>query len=70
MEITQNDRERIEAAVKEAEGKTSGEIVPLVVERSGAYDSLRPRATLLGAMLGALVGLVVSVYADPKCRQF
>ena len=70
MEITQSDRERIEAAVKEAEGKTSGEIVPLVVERSGAYDSLRPRATLLGAMLGALVGLVGLSVQIPSADSF
>ena len=70
MEITQSDRERIEAAVKEAEGKTSGEIVPLVVERSGAYDSLRPRATLLGAMLGALVGLVGLGVQIPSADSF
>ena len=57
MEITEQDRTQIEEAVKEAEGKTSGEIVPLVVQRSGNYDSLKPRATLMGAMLGAIVAL-------------
>ena len=70
MEITQRDREQIEAAVKEAEGKTSGEIVPLVVERSSGYDSLRPRATLLGATFGALVGLAYIVAQIPSADSF
>jgi len=40
-----DEKERIEAAVREAEGRTSGEIVPLVVNESYHY----PRAEILGA---------------------
>ncbi|MCG3118341.1 MAG: hypothetical protein ALAOOOJD_00520 [bacterium] len=51
------DRDRITAAVHAAEGKTSGEIVPYVVERSDNYEDAAWRAALLFAFaaLGALV---------------
>lgn len=51
------DRDRIAAAVRAAEGKTSGEIVPYVVERSDNYEDAAWRAALLFAFaaLGALV---------------
>ena len=70
MEITEQDRTQIEEAVKEAEGKTSGEIVPLVVQRSGNYDSLKPRATLMGAMLGAIVSLVIVILQLPSADSY
>jgi len=50
----ETDRAAIEAAVKEAEGRTSGEIVPVAVGRSGDY----PQAAWSGALLGALTGAV------------
>jgi putative membrane protein len=55
--FTQSDRERITAAVQAAEGKTAGEIVPYVVERSDNYEDAAWRAALLFAFaaLGALV---------------
>ena len=70
MEITEQDRTQIEEAVKEAEGKTSGEIVPLVVQRSGHYDSLKPRATLMGAMLGAIISLVIVILQLPSADSY
>jgi putative membrane protein len=53
------DKARIEAAVKSAEQKTSGEIVPYVVEISDFYDVAEWRAAgLLGVIaLGAFVGV-------------
>jgi putative membrane protein len=54
--LTQEERERIVAAVKEVEKTTSGEIVPFVASSSYGY----PRATLAGA-LG--LGLAVAVAA-------
>lgn len=36
--LSQSDLDRISAAVKEAEAKTSGEIVPYVVEQSDPYE--------------------------------
>ena len=43
------DLERIKAAVKEAESKISGEIVPVFVEKSGIYSLANYRAAMLGA---------------------
>jgi len=55
--LTAEERQQIEAAVKAAEAKTSGEIVPLLVEASYEY----PRAELIGAgSLGLAVGLLGS----------
>lgn len=51
------DRARIQAAVVEAEGKTSGEIVPYVVERSDGYEAAEWRG---GALLGCTVGLLIA----------
>jgi putative membrane protein len=36
--FSQQDLERIKAAVRTAEDKISGEIVPVFVERSGTYS--------------------------------
>jgi putative membrane protein len=41
--------ERIKAAVKQAESKISGEIVPVFVEKSGHYTIANYRAGVLGA---------------------
>ncbi|RPH35344.1 hypothetical protein EHM92_06340, partial [bacterium] len=43
------DRERITAAVRQAESKTSGEIVPYVIGRSDSYEEAEWRC---GALLG------------------
>lgn len=51
------EKQRIEDAVKTAESKTSGEIVPMVVDDSYEY----PRAELIGAgTLALATGLLVS----------
>ena len=44
------EKERIEAAVREAESRTSGEIVPMVVDQSYGY----PRAEIIGSGLFSL----------------
>lgn len=36
--FSETEQERIQEAVREAEARTSGEIVPFVVQRSGSYD--------------------------------
>ncbi len=53
------ERERIEAAVAEAEGRTSGEIVPMVVDQSYDY----PRAEIVGAGFFALATAVTASWA-------
>ncbi|MBL7860763.1 MAG: TPM domain-containing protein [Cyclobacteriaceae bacterium] len=45
------DLERIRTAVKEAESKISGEIVPVFVEKSSLYTIANYRAALIGAAL-------------------
>lgn len=46
-----DDLERIKRAVKDAESKISGEIVPVFVEKSSLYTIANYRAALLGAVL-------------------
>jgi len=48
--FTTGEKARIEAAVREAESRTSGEIVPMVVDQSYGY----PRAEIIGAGLFSL----------------
>jgi putative membrane protein len=48
--FTNQELERIKAAVREAESKISGEIVPVFVEKSGIYTQATYRAALFGAM--------------------
>ncbi len=55
--LSDADLDRIRAAVAEAERRTSGEIVPYLVERSGSY----PAAVWRGASLAALATMLVAV---------
>jgi putative membrane protein len=49
--FSQQDLERIKDAVKEAESKISGEIVPVFVEKSSHYTIANFRAALMGSAL-------------------
>jgi putative membrane protein len=49
--FSNQELERIKAAVREAESKISGEIVPVFVEKSGFYSVANYRAALLGASI-------------------
>jgi putative membrane protein len=60
--FTDQDFERIKAAVKEAESKISGEIVPVFVERSGFYTIANYRGALIGASLFFLIIIVLDRY--------
>ena len=51
--------ERIRAAVNDAEGRTSGEIVPYVVGSSDTYAGAVWLSALLGALAGPLAALAV-----------
>lgn len=58
------DRERIREAVAAAERRTSGEIVPYVVRKSGDYDVALWRASAAGAVsAGALALGIAAIYA-------
>jgi len=53
------DLERIKQAVRDAESKISGEIVPVFVEKSGHYAIANYRAALIGA---AFVFLLIIIF--------
>lgn len=57
--FNENDLQRIREAVAAAEGRTSGEIVPYVAERSGQYDV----AVWRGAALLAVLAMAAAVLA-------
>jgi len=54
------DLQRIKVAVKNAEDKISGEIVPVIVDRSGPYSI----ANYKGSLIGAAVCFVVMILLD------
>ncbi|GEJ55324.1 TPM domain-containing protein [Anaeromyxobacter diazotrophicus] len=54
-------RARVEAAVREAEARSAGQIVPVVVERSDGYPEARFRGALLAAALATALVLVLHV---------
>lgn len=56
------DLERIKSAVKTAEDKISGEIVPVFVERSGFYSIANYRGALVTASLTFIVIILIDRY--------
>jgi putative membrane protein len=60
QKFTEADLQRIKAAVKEAENKISGEIVPVFVERSGLYAT----ATYRGALFLAAFSFIFMILVD------
>ena len=60
--FSEADRERIAAAVKAAEGRTAGEIVPYVVERSDDYEVALWRGGAATSVLVLTVLLLLRVF--------
>src|SRR5882672_10982293 len=60
--FTDQDFERIKGAVKEAESKISGEIVPVFVERSGFYTIANYRAGMIGTSFFFLIIILLDRY--------
>jgi putative membrane protein len=56
--FSEEDQNRIKAAVKQAEEKISGEIVPVFVEQSGVYTIAQYRGALIAAAI-TFVGIVI-----------
>lgn len=54
-------RERIAEAVRRAEAKSRGEIVPVVVDRSDAYPEAQDRAGILGLGVATLAVLLLPI---------
>jgi putative membrane protein len=57
--FSEADLEAIRATVREAEARTSGEIVPYVVDRSDEYTSAAWKGAALGALLAPLIALAI-----------
>jgi len=57
--FSENERERIRQAVIAAEQKTSGEIVPMIVNSSGCYMEIEMTGLALGLVIGTLAGLTL-----------
>jgi putative membrane protein len=60
--FTDENKKRIHDAVARAEARTSGEIVPVVVEASDGY----PHVTLAAAVVGQMVALAAGVWVFPE----
>lgn len=60
--FTDDEKERIRQAVVEAELKTAGEIVPMIVTTSARYTEIE----LLGVIAGLFVGMIAeALWSDP-----
>jgi putative membrane protein len=57
--FSQTDLDAIQAAVREAEARTAGEIVPYVVARSDEYPSAAWKGAALGALLAPFAALAL-----------
>lgn len=60
--FSDHDLERIKAAVKKAEDKISGEIVPVFVERSGFYSLANYRGAMITAAMTFLLIIIFDRY--------
>src|ERR1051325_4333183 len=60
--FSENDLNRIKVAVNEAESKISGEIVPVIVGKSGHYTIANYKASLLTGSLAFLLIIVFDRY--------
>jgi putative membrane protein len=60
--FSEEDLQRIKAAVKDAEQKISGEIVPVIVERSGIYTIANYKASLIAATFFFILMIILDRY--------
>jgi putative membrane protein len=60
--FTPEEKERIERAVEEAEKRTAGEIVPMVVSASASYAEVELAGLVTGLTLGTVLALL---WSDP-----
>lgn len=75
LHFSEADRRLIEEAVLRAESRTSGEIVPVVLARSGSYVSVTWKAAMVGLLPGLLLHewLIISGAGwggEPWIQQF
>ena len=62
QKFNENDLHRIKTAVSDAEEKISGEIVPVIVERSGEYSIANYKGSLIGASLAFVIMIILDRY--------
>jgi putative membrane protein len=60
--FSDSDLQRIKAAVSKAESKISGEIVPVIVERSGRYGTTNYKGALVGASFAFVIMILMDRY--------
>ena len=65
MKITEADKSLISEAVKKAEAKTSGEILPVIVEKSDFYPAAHFRIALVMGILFSVVFYYNYDFEDP-----
>ena len=68
--FSQQDLDRIKLAVKNAEDKISGEVVPVFVEKSGYYNIANYRGGFAGALLAFFVIIILDRYASPEVAVY
>lgn len=62
QKFSDEDLQRIKNAVKEAESKISGEIVPVIVERSGVYTIANYKAALISGVFFFIMMIMLDRY--------
>ncbi len=65
MKVTEKEKSLIQAAVKEAEAKTSGEIVPVILNQSDFYPAAHFRSALLVGIIFSLLCYYLYDFTDP-----
>ncbi len=65
IEITQAERDKISQAVLEAEKRTTGEIVPMIVTQSDDYSGARWRLAVAGALFSGFLAYFFLADYDP-----
>lgn len=60
--FSEQDLKRISNAVREAEQKISGEVVPVIVERSGSYTIASYKAAIVSAALAFVFMIILDRY--------
>ncbi len=62
--FAQQELDRIQEAVRSAEGKTSGEVVPYVVFQSDEYDEAELRGALAFSLIPAILYFCIMMFTD------
>ncbi len=64
--LSPNDAERIRLAVADAESRTCGEIVPMIVNASDAYTNLHVAGAMTCAITAFVIGMILAPQSHPS----